>query len=188
MSQYLKSIATGLMLLVSAGSVFAQSASTAPMGSSVNAGAMGTMHPAQVAKGATPANATLMSVFTGQLPPDLIAQLALTKEQENKLDAAQIARHSLWAANRRARQSEYDLIAKELENDQFDPRDIVKLRKKIRQDADKRMDDVQNAWLEFWDVLNESQRKQLVTYIKIQHRKLAKAPDPAATATGKSTK
>lgn len=128
-----------------------------------------------------------MPDFTGQLPPELLEQLSLDKKQQDKLNAAQIARHSLWVANRRARQSEYDLIAKELENDRFDPREIIKLRKSIRQTADKRMDDVQSAWLEFWDSLNEPQRKLLVSYIKSQHRILGKAPTaPAAAPPSKS--
>lgn len=178
-NKYFKSLIACAGFLVFTTSAFAQPAASGS--------AQGKYSSQQPASGMNPLSANAMPDFTGQLAPELLAQLSLSKDQETKLDAAQIARHSMWVANRRARQSEYQLIAKELDDDKFDPRDIIKLRKKIRQDADKRMDDVQNAWLEFWDSLNDPQRKLLVSYIKSQHRILGKAPDPAAS-TAKTSK
>ena len=177
-NKYFKSLVSCVGLFVIAASAFAQPATS---GSGQN------KYQTQSSSGVNSSGTKSMPDFTGQLPPELLAQLSLTKDQENKLDAAQIARHSMWVANRRERQKEYQLIAKELEADKFEPRDIIKLRKTIRQDADKRMDDVQNAWLEFWDGLNESQRKLLVSYMKTQHRILGKAPDPS-TSTTKTSK
>ena len=157
-----KSTLAGICLLVAASFVSAQSS-------------------AQTASGNATAQPVVKSAadWAGQLPAELLAQLALNKEQQEKLDAAQIARRQLWSANRRERQNEYELVAKELEKDNFDPRAIINARKKIRQAADARMDDVQKSWLAFWDSLNEAQRKSLVAYMKSQHRILGKAPTPA---------
>lgn len=162
---HIKSTLTGICLLVAASFVSTPSAAQTASG-----------NPAQqsIVKGAAD--------WSGQLPPELLAQLNLTKEQQEKLDAAQIARRQLWSANRRERQNEYEQVAKELDKDNFDPRAIINLRKKIRQAADARMDDVQKSWLAFWDGLNEAQRKSLVSYMKSQHRILGKAPAPAAAS------
>ncbi len=103
------------------------------------------------------------------LPDALVQSLALTPKQQKLLDDAHIARRQMWSALRNARQAEYAAMTKELEKEKFDPREVIAIRKKIRQAADKRLDEVQSGWLAFWDTLTPEQSKRLVTYMKEQH-------------------
>ncbi len=103
------------------------------------------------------------------LPEELVQALALNAKQQALLDEAHMARRKMWSALRNGRQAEYLALSKELENEKFDPRAVIALRKKIRQAADKRLDEVQAGWLEFWDSLSAEQSKLLVAYIKEQH-------------------
>ncbi len=109
-----------------------------------------------------------------ELPAGVLQSLALETKQKELLDKAHIARRQLWSAMRKARQDEYATLTKELDKDTFDPKDVISLRKKIRAAADKRMDEVQGVWMDFWESLNPVQRKTLVTYMKQQHINNAK--------------
>lgn len=109
------------------------------------------------------------------LPDTLVRALALTPKQQTLLDEAHIARRQMWSALRNARQAEYAAMTKELDKDKFDPREVITMRKKIRQAADKRLDEVQSVWLTFWDSLTPEQSKRLVTYMKEQHLLQGKA-------------
>lgn len=104
-----------------------------------------------------------------ELPAGVLQALALETKQKELLDKAHMARRQLWSAMRKARQDEYAALTKALEKDTFDPKEVISLRKKIRANADKRMDDVQGVWLDFWESLNPGQRKTLVAYMKQQH-------------------
>lgn len=104
-----------------------------------------------------------------ELPAGVLQALALDTKQKELLDKAHMARRQLWSAMRKARQEEYAALTKALDKDTFDPKEVIALRKKIRANADKRMDDVQGVWLDFWESLNSAQRKTLVAYMKQQH-------------------
>ncbi len=104
-----------------------------------------------------------------ELPAGVLQALALETKQKELLDKAHIARRQLWSAMRKARQDEYAALTKALDKDVFDPKEVISLRKKIRAAADKRMDDVQGVWMDFWETLNPGQRKTLVAYMKQQH-------------------
>jgi Spy/CpxP family protein refolding chaperone len=104
-----------------------------------------------------------------ELPAGLLKELALENKQKELLEKAHMARRQLWSAMRNARLEEYAALTKALDKDTFDPKEVIALRKKIRINADKRMDEVQGVWLEFWDSLNSGQRKTLVAYMKQQH-------------------
>lgn len=104
-----------------------------------------------------------------ELPAGVLQALALDTKQKELLDKAHMARRQLWSAMRKARQDEYAALTKALDKDTFDPKEVIALRKKIRANADKRMDDVQGVWLDFWESLNPAQRKTLVAYMKQQH-------------------
>lgn len=109
-----------------------------------------------------------------ELPAGVLQALALDTKQKELLDKAHMARRQLWSAMRKARQDEYAALTKALDKDTFDPKEVIALRKKIRANADKRMDDVQGVWLDFWESLNPAQRKTLVAYMKQQHANNAK--------------
>lgn len=104
-----------------------------------------------------------------ELPSGLLQALSLEKKQKELLDKAHMARRQLWSALRNARMQEYAALTKELDKETFDPKEVISLRKKIRLEADKRMDEVQSIWLDFWESLNPAQRKTLVSYMKQQH-------------------
>ena len=104
-----------------------------------------------------------------ELPAGVLQNLALETKQKELLDKAHIARRQLWSAMRNARLEEYAALTKALDKDTFDPKEVIALRKKIRLNADKRMDEVQTVWLDFWESLNPGQRKSLVAYMKQQH-------------------
>ena len=104
-----------------------------------------------------------------ELPAGVLQALALDTKQREMLDRAHIARRQLWSAMRKARLEEYAALTKALDKDTFDPKEVISLRKKIRANADKRMDEVQGVWLDFWEALNPGQRKTLVAYMKQQH-------------------
>ena len=118
----------------------------------------------------------------GEIPPALIAQLALTAEQKARLDAAHDARRIMWSANRKSRLAEYSGLTELLNKNAFDPREAVALRKKTRAMMDARIDAVQEKWLAFWDTLNEGQRKVLVAYMKEQHIKQGAASEARGRA------
>jgi len=104
-----------------------------------------------------------------ELPAPVLQALALETKQNELLDKAFIARRQLWSAMRNARLEEYAALTKALDKETFDPKEVIALRKKIRANADKRMDDVQSVWLDFWESLNAGQRQTLVAYMKQQH-------------------
>ena len=104
-----------------------------------------------------------------ELPAGVLQALGLETKQKELLDKAYMARRQLWSAMRNARLEEYAALTKALDKDTFDPKEVIALRKKIRANADKRMDEVQGVWLEFWESLNPGQRKTLVAYMKQQH-------------------
>ncbi len=104
-----------------------------------------------------------------ELPAGVLQALALETKQKELLDKAHMARRQLWSAMRNARLEEYAALTKALDKDNFDPKEVISIRKKIRAAADKRMDEVQGVWLDFWDSLNAPQRKTLVQYMKQQH-------------------
>ena len=104
-----------------------------------------------------------------ELPAGVLQALALDPKQKELLDKAHMARRQLWSAMRNARLEEYAALTKALDKDYFEPKEVISIRKKIRAAADKRMDEVQGVWLDFWDSLNVSQRKTLVQYMKQQH-------------------
>jgi Spy/CpxP family protein refolding chaperone len=104
-----------------------------------------------------------------ELPVAVLQALALETKQKELLDKALMARRQLWSAMRNARLEEYAALTKALDKDTFDPKEVISLRKKIRANAEKRMDDVQTVWLDFWESLNPGQRKTLVAYMKQQH-------------------
>ncbi len=104
-----------------------------------------------------------------ELPAGVLQSLSLEAKQKELLDKAHIARRQLWSAMRKARLDEYAALTKALDKDVFDPKEVISLRKKIRAAADKRMDDVQSVWMDFWESLNPVQRKTLVAYMKQQH-------------------
>ena len=108
-----------------------------------------------------------------ELPADLLQSLSLNAKQKELLDKAHFARRQLWSAMRKARLEEYAALTKALDKDEFDPKEVISLRKKIRANAEKRMDEVQSVWLDFWESLNSAQRKTLVEYMKQQHIKNA---------------
>ena len=103
------------------------------------------------------------------LPASLIQALELAPKQQAMLDEVYLARRQMWSALRNARKAEYAAMTKELEKDKFDPREVIAIRKKIRQVADQRLDEVQAGWLAFWDTLSADQSKRLVAYLKQQH-------------------
>lgn len=109
-----------------------------------------------------------------ELPAGVLQALALETKQKELLDKAHIARRQLWSAMRNARTQEYAALTKELDKDNFDPKEVISIRKKIRAAADKRMDEVQAVWMDFWESLNVTQRKTLVSYMKQQHINNAK--------------
>jgi len=104
-----------------------------------------------------------------ELPAGVLQALALETKQKELLDKAHMARRQLWSAMRNARMEEYAALTKALDKDTFDPKEVISLRKKIRTAADKRMDEVQGGWMDFWESLNGNQRKTLVNYMKQQH-------------------
>ncbi len=106
----------------------------------------------------------------GSFSAQLLASLALTPAQREKLDAAQAARQKMWADNRVSRQAEFDALSKELKRGaQFDPRAVNTMRANARKVMQDRMDAVQELWLVFWDALDLKQRAQLVDYMTLQH-------------------
>ena len=109
-----------------------------------------------------------------ELPAGVLQALELETKQKELLDKAHIARRQLWSAMRNARMQEYAALTKELDKDNFDPKEVISIRKKIRAAADKRMDEVQSVWMDFWESLNATQRKTLVNYMKQQHINNAK--------------
>jgi hypothetical protein len=109
-----------------------------------------------------------------ELPAGVLQALALETKQKELLDKAHIARRQLWSAMRNARMQEYAALTKELNKDNFDPKEVISIRKKIRTAADKRMDEVQSVWMDFWESLDATQRKTLVSYMKQQHINNAK--------------
>jgi len=116
----------------------------------------------------------------GRLPDSLIDALVLDAAQKAKLDAAHEARRKMWTTNRLARQAEYAALTQELSTDKFDPRDVITLRKKTRAKIDAGFDEVQASWLAFWDALNASQRKILISYMRQQHTIQGKASAAAS--------
>jgi len=104
-----------------------------------------------------------------ELPAGVLQALALETKQKELLDKAHMARRQLWSAMRNARLEEYAALSKALDKDPFDPKEVISLRKKIRLAADKRMDEVQEVWMDFWESLSVGQRKTLVNYMKQQH-------------------
>lgn len=104
-----------------------------------------------------------------ELPAPVLQTLSLTTKQKELLDQAHMSRRQLWSAMRNARMQEYAALTKSLEQETFDPKEVIALRKKIRATVDKRIDEVQGVWLDFWEALNPGQRKSLVGYMKQQH-------------------
>lgn len=152
--------------------------------------------PSATKSAATPAQATTKLPFQPfenmfELPAGVLQALALETKQKELLDKAHIARRQLWSAMRNARAEEYSALTKALDKDNFDPKEVISIRKKIRVAADKRMDEMQGVWLDFWESLNPTQRKTLVAYMKQQHINNAKlsqqrdAQERAANAPAK---
>jgi uncharacterized membrane protein len=147
----LKRLLTGACLTLAACTLMAQTGSPA-----------GTPKPA-----VTPAEVSPNPLLA--LPEALVQALELLPKQQAMLDEVYLARRQMWSALRNARQAEYAAMTKELEKEKFDPREVIAIRKKIRQAADKRLDEVQAGWLAFWDTLSAEQSKRLVQYMKQQH-------------------
>ena len=108
----------------------------------------------------------------GSFSAQLMANLALTPVQREKLDAAQAARQKMRADNRVSRQAEFDALSTELKRGaEFDPRAVNIMRANARKVMQDRMDAVQELWLVFWDALDLKQRAQLVDYMTLQHER-----------------
>lgn len=108
----------------------------------------------------------------GSFSEQLMATLALTPAQREKVDAAQAARKTMWADNQVSRRAEFDALSRELKRGaDFDPRAVNVMRTNARKVMQERMDRVQDLWLVFWDSLDLKQRAKLVDYMTQQHER-----------------
>lgn len=102
----------------------------------------------------------------GQLPQQVIDQLALSPAQKSQLDAAQQARKDMHAARKSAMANQRKAMQDQLAKDQLDPRAIMTQSNQMHSAMSAQREAVQQKWLSFWDGLSAEQRKTMTTYMK----------------------
>lgn len=109
----------------------------------------------------------------GQLPQAVIDQLALTPAQKTQFDAAQAARKELWDSRTAMRDTQQKAMAEQFAKDTIDPRAMLAMQKKARNEREDHMDAVSQKWLSFWDGLSAAQKTTISNYMKSQHAQRA---------------
>ena len=102
----------------------------------------------------------------GQLPQQVIDQLALTPAQKAQLDTAQQARNEMRKARQSAMATQRKVVEDKLAKDQLDPRAIMTQSNQMHATLSTQREAVQQKWLTFWDGLSPEQRKTMATYMK----------------------
>lgn len=166
-SQYLRPLIAGLTLVMASGTVLAQNTATdnaqAESGNPRQAecAQMGKDHGGKHNRGAQQRGQSMKM----QLPDQVMQELKLTSDQMGKYEQARATMASARQAMQEAKNQRKQQATAE-QNANFDPRAMFERQNAKFEQGQAMRQQVQQAWLGFWDSLDTQQKSVLQAYMK----------------------